>query len=504
MGDKRDRKQVKQPASAGQKAPTAVAPQNFIFTIQEKAGNQAVQRLLKGGLPFLISDPEFRRELRRQGVWRQYAELQLKPEQLQGLMTFQLPPDWGVSALESINPKRRSDEFVVASDKFGVTLTHPSSESQVRVVEKEHRYKPEEWTFETVHWPNETPAICYNLIKGEEGEVDQVLIATGPGAWVEISQPAPYEGAKETQLMDEWEHGLHPLRMGTFDVTIVEMPDNDLVPLPSENIDVQLLLSAGGKLRSPDRRIWRGAISYEEQVMAWGMIIAQLAMLAIPVVGEMVEAATIATEVGEAAADLGEAADAVADLLGETPAPKAPVTEPVVEPEPGAIPEAEATPIPGAAAEPATAATEQQLDGVVAELGGPRQGYTVQICDDSTFIETPDGGFSRPGLSARNAGGAETNTQTRTIWVHEYVVRNDGIVRSWGARLNLRQVVAHEMGHVESGEIQCSFASRAGADLPGLTEAERVGLMEDAARISAREGVPFNRLNFPPGFEPPE
>src|SRR5262249_40966401 len=152
-------------------------------------------------------------------------------------------------------------------------------------------------------------------------------------------------------------------------------------------VDVQMLLSAGGKLRTPDRRIWRGAISYEEQVLAWGMIVAQLAMLAIPLVGELIEAATIATEAGEAAAELGEAADVVADVLGETPTPKAPVTESVVEPEPGVIPEAEATPIPGSAAESVTAAAEQQLEAAVAELGGPRQGYTVQICDDSTFIE---------------------------------------------------------------------------------------------------------------------
>ena len=162
-----------------------------------------------------------------------------------------MPPQADLSTFGSIEPKRRSDEFIVGSDKFGVTITHPSSESQVRVVEKEHRYKPDEWTYETQHWPNETPAISYNLVKGPDGGVDQVLIATGPGAWVEISEPAPYEGAKETQLTEEWEHGLHPLRFGTFDVTVVEMPDNALVPLPSENIDVQMLLAAGGKLRNP-------------------------------------------------------------------------------------------------------------------------------------------------------------------------------------------------------------------------------------------------------------
>ena len=232
-------------------------------------------------------------------------------------------------------------------------------------------------------------------------------------------------------------------------------------------------------------------------VMTYGMIIAQLAMLAIPLVGDLLEAATLAAEAGEAAAELGEAADAVAEVIGE-----APVTEPVVEPEPGAIPEPQATPIPAASAEPLTAAVEQELDAVVADLGGPPEGYTVRIADDSTVIETPTT-LDNAGISARHAGGAETNVQTRTIWVHESIVREGGIVRSWGARLNLRQVVAHEIGHVESGQIQCAFASRAGANIPDLTAAERLGLLEDAAHIAEREGIAFESLRFPPDFKPP-
>ena len=335
MGGTRDRQaRVGKHAGDKQNAAATAAPQDFIFTLQQRAGNQAVQRLLKGGLPLVISDPRFRQELRRQGVRREYAERQLKPEELQGLLMIQLPPTSDLSSPEAADPKRRSDEFVVASDQFGVTITHPASECQVRVVEKEHRYKPEDWTYETVHWPNETPAIAYNLVKGPDGGVDQVLIATGPGAWVETSEPAPYEGAKETELVEEWEHGGRPLRFGTFDVTIVEMPDNDLVPLPGENIDVGMLLAAGGKLRTPDRRTWRGAITHLEMVMFWGMLIAQAAMAAIPLAGELLEAAAIATEAGGAAAELGDAADVVADVIGETPVPDAPAGEmPSVAPE---------------------------------------------------------------------------------------------------------------------------------------------------------------------------
>jgi hypothetical protein len=496
MGGQRDRQKLEaERPSEQRRVATADAPQTYVLTLQGIAGNQAVQRLLKGGpgFPFPFSDP-FRQERRHKGIWREYAEPRLTPEQLQGLLTIQLPPQLDLRAAESIDPNRRSDEFIVASDKFGVTITHPASESQVRVVEKEHRYKPEDWTYETTKWPNETPAISYDLVKGQDGGASQLLVATGPGAWVEISEPAPYEGAKEPELRDEWEHGIRPMRFGTFDVTIIEMPDSALVPLPGENIDVQMLLAAGGKLRDPDRRTWRGAMTQNEIVMAWGMIIAQLAMMAIPFGVELLDAALFATEAAEAA-------DAVAgDVVMDIPLRGG---EPVIEPESGVIPEPEAPPISAAAAEPATATADQALDGVVTELGGPRQGYSIRICDDSTVIETPTS-LDNAGISARHAGGAETNVQTRTIWVHESVVRGNGVVRPWGARLNLKQVVAHEMGHVDSGEFRCSFASRAGAELPGLTEAERAGLLDDAAHIAEREGVAFEHLKFPPGFEPPE
>jgi hypothetical protein len=377
-------------------AAATAAPQDFIFTLHERAGNQAVQRLLKGGLPLVLLDPRLRQKLRRQGVRREYAERRLKPEELQGLLMVQLPPGSDLSSPESADPKRRSDEFVVASDQFGVTITHPASESQVRVVEKEHRYRPEDWTYETVHWPNETPAIGYNLVKGPGGGVDQVLIATGPGAWVETSEPAPYEGAKETELQDEWEHGGRPLRFGTFDVTVVEMPDNDLVPLPGENIDVEMLLAAGGKLRSPDRRTWRGAITHEEMVMFWGMLIAQAAMAAIPLAGELLEAAMVATEAGEAAGELGEAADFVSDVVGgETPVPEAPAGElPSVAPE-----------IELPVEEPLVAADEAASEGSVSRIASSTKRTTRYYRQRTPTPEYVRGEL--PGESLESEGAAK-------------------------------------------------------------------------------------------------
>jgi hypothetical protein len=63
----------------------------------------------------------------------------------------------------------------------------------------------------------------------------------------------------------------------------------------------------------------------------------------------------------------------------------------------------------------------------------------------------------------------------------------------------LRQVVAHEIGHVEKGTFDCALASRAGADI-GLPQAERLGLLRDAAQIAKQKGIPLEDLKFPPGF----
>jgi hypothetical protein len=116
-------------------------------------------------------------------------------------------------------------------------------------------------------------------------------------------------------------------------------------------------------------------------------------------------------------------------------------------------------------------------------LGGVRQGYKVRVCDDSTVVETATS-RSNVGLNARYQGGAFTDPSTKTVWIHESLVALNGITRSWGAKLNVRQVIAHELGHVQAGSFDCAAASRTGAGLPGLTAGERQGLLDDALRIS--------------------
>ncbi len=115
-------------------------------------------------------------------------------------------------------------------------------------------------------------------------------------------------------------------------------------------------------------------------------------------------------------------------------------------------------------------------------LGGIRQGYKVRICNDTTVVETATS-RSNIGLATRHQGGALTDPSTKTVWIHESLIAQSGVTRSWGSKLNVRQVIAHELGHAETRSFDCAVASRTGANAPGLTAAERQGLLDDALRI---------------------
>jgi hypothetical protein len=127
------------------------------------------------------------------------------------------------------------------------------------------------------------------------------------------------------------------------------------------------------------------------------------------------------------------------------------------------------------------------LDRIFEQLGGKKTGYTVKVCDDSTVIHKPNGGYHNVGIAARDQGGGLTDPETKTVWIHESVL--GGATRRWG-RLTLAQIVAHELGHVwlilrghDIASFNCALASRLGAELPGLTAAERQGLLDDAFNI---------------------
>ena len=137
---------------------------------------------------------------------------------------------------------------------------------------------------------------------------------------------------------------------------------------------------------------------------------------------------------------------------------------------------------------------------------GPRSsipsGYKIQTCNDSTMINGPTS-FSKIGIQTREAGGALTDPVTKTIWIHEDLITANGLVRKWGARLNVNQVTAHELGHAQNEGGRCAMASRTGADLPGLTVEERMGLLDDAVHIAPEEGISVDDLHLPPDYRPP-
>jgi hypothetical protein len=245
------------------------------------------------------------------------------------------------------------------------------------------------------------------------------------------------------------------------------------------------------------------------------MIIAQLAMVAIPLALELIEAVLVA----RAAAALSETGVAAGTALEGSTArlATATVTEEIspvaAETAEGALPEgmgAKATAQPVETpllpiAEPLPAGPSSltaELDSAFQSVGGPARGYTVRICNDATYVETPTSLWN-VGIAAREAGGATTDVANRTVWVYESVVRADGVARDWGAWLNLRQVIAHEIGHAEASTFSCCIASRTGANLSTLTGAERIGLLADAVRIAPVEGVPIAELDLPAGFRLP-
>jgi hypothetical protein len=146
-------------------------------------------------------------------------------------------------------------------------------------------------------------------------------------------------------------------------------------------------------------------------------------------------------------------------------------------------------------------ALQRSLVRLFRRLGGRRTKFEIRVCEDATVIETKEG-MTKVGLLAEESGGAFTDPVSKVIWVHEKTVRSGGLDRAWG-RLNLRQVVAHEIGHAQGATSKCSIASAIGAKLSGLKRAEKIGLLDDAVQIARKEGVALKDLNLPRRYKPP-
>ncbi len=130
---------------------------------------------------------------------------------------------------------------------------------------------------------------------------------------------------------------------------------------------------------------------------------------------------------------------------------------------------------------------QANAENIFSHLGGQRTDFAIVICDQATILKTAST-EAKIGVLTREAGGALTDFPNKIIWVSEEALTH-GVQRSWGATLNPRQVIAHEIGHATTGSADCAVASQSGAKLSGLSEAERQSLLIDALKIKQKGGI---------------
>jgi hypothetical protein len=305
--------------------PERAAANGLAQPFQIARGNRAVQAKIRGDI--LWGGPAEslaeQRARRRKGVWRSVAMPAVDATELKGFVVS-LPPELALEPFEPVSAPAE-DQFILSGDKYGVTIVHPNSETFVRVVEAEDRFGPDQVPFDAQLEADEeafgyakTPAIAYQLLAPQDGKPGQVRIVVGPGAFIEVNEPAPYAGVPEEELVfADTRFG------GSFELVIVEMPDNDLVPLPGEEIDVNMLQLAGGTMRDPDKHIWRGSTSRLDRYMFWGELIAGFAFALVGFGIGAIEAAAIAEvaaagpEADIAALTISEVPEAGADIAGQ-------------------------------------------------------------------------------------------------------------------------------------------------------------------------------------------
>jgi hypothetical protein len=130
--------------------------------------------------------------LRPRGVRHMQALPRPKPEDVQGAIPLQLPPEFDLGSLQPSGDK--NNDFIVESDEFGVTMVHPASETRIRVVEQEHRYKPEEWSYETVKYPKRNPRDLLSTDCAGRGQAGRSVDRGGAGRFCRSRGTGTYRG----------------------------------------------------------------------------------------------------------------------------------------------------------------------------------------------------------------------------------------------------------------------------------------------------------------------
>jgi len=134
---------------------------------------------------------------------------------------------------------------------------------------------------------------------------------------------------------------------------------------------------------------------------------------------------------------------------------------------------------------------QANAESIFNHLGGERTEYAIVACDDATILSS-ETGRANIGALARQQLGAFTDPTLKIIWVNGDALSH-GVLRPWGATLNPRQVIAHEIGHAITGSKDCAAASQAGAKLSGLSDTEKEGLLLDAMMIKGGEVLAARR-----------
>jgi hypothetical protein len=129
-------------------------------------------------------------------------------------------------------------------------------------------------------------------------------------------------------------------------------------------------------------------------------------------------------------------------------------------------------------------ALQATAENMFNRLGGERTEFAIVVCDDTTELHAATT-QTKIGALVKEQMGALTDIPNKIIWINREALIH-GVQRSWGATLNPKQVLAHEIGHAMTGSNDCAVASQNGAKLSGLTDAEKEGLIVDATNIKRR------------------
>jgi len=217
----------------------------------------------------------------------------------------------------------KDDEFVVSTDPFGVTIAQPSTETRIRAAEAD----PQQLTEQAKFGGGSTVQIAYELVPPQNGKPGEVVLVVGPGAVVEIQRPPPQDVRAQygqMQVIEELrrfvpvpESALEGRSItsdfGGFDLTVIEMPDNSLVPPQFQPLDVPVLLQVPGvTVRGPDKEIWTGTLSRQQEFIEKWTLIGSLAFAAVPFAVELALAVRAASMIAEAAAPLAGVASEAA------------------------------------------------------------------------------------------------------------------------------------------------------------------------------------------------